>query len=128
VCLLSGYVWLGVAGAIALATGASTPGPVYDALLHAVFLGFVVAMIFGHAPIVFPAILGKPLPFRSTFYVHLAILHVSVALRLIGDLVESLARARAWGGLLNAVALLIFVMNSAWSIGASSAITRVESR
>jgi hypothetical protein len=62
-------------------------------------------MLFGHAPIVFPAILGKALPFRSTFYVHLALLHASVALRLTGDVVEVLGQYRAWGGLLNALAL-----------------------
>jgi hypothetical protein len=116
VCLLSGYLWLGVGGVIAMAGGASTPGAIYDAVLHATFLGFVVAMIFGHAPIVFPAILGRALPFRPRFYVHVAILHASVALRLTGDIVEDLARYRAWGGLLNAIALLVFVGNSAWSI------------
>jgi len=116
VCLLSGYVWLGVGGAVAVTTGAATPGPLYDAVLHAVFLGFGVAMIFGHAPIVFPAILGRALPFRSSFYVHLAILHASVALRLTGDCVEELGRLRAWGGMLNAIALLIFVVSSGWAI------------
>lgn len=116
VCLLSGYVWLGVAGLIAVVTGVSTPGPVYDALLHSIFLGFVVAMIFGHAPIIFPAILGFPLPFRPAFYAHLAMLHVSVALRLVGDSAEVLGRDRAWGGLLNALALAAFVGNSVWSI------------
>jgi hypothetical protein len=73
-------------------------------------------MIFGHAPIVFPAVLGKALPYRSTFYVHLAILHASVALRLAGDVVEDLARYRAWGGLLNGIALFVFVANSGRSI------------
>jgi hypothetical protein len=116
VCLLSGYVWLAVGGLIAVATGASAPGAMYDALLHAIFLGFVVAMIFGHAPIVFPAILGKALPFRATFYVHLAMLHASVALRLAGDAAEVLGRYRVWGGLLNAIALLVFIVNSMWSI------------
>jgi hypothetical protein len=116
VCLLSGYVWLGVGGLLAVISGVVTQGPMYDAVLHAVFLGFVVAMIFGHAPIVFPAILGTPVPFRSRFYLHLAILHASVALRLAGDVVEDLARYRAWGGLLNAIALAAFVANSAWSI------------
>jgi hypothetical protein len=120
VCLLSGYMWLGVAGLLAFANDAATPGPMYDALLHAVFLGFVVAMIFGHAPIVFPAILGKPLPFRPAFYVHLVVLHASVALRLAGDVMDDFARYRAWGGLLNAIALLIFIGNSLWSMAARS--------
>ena len=88
ICLLPGYVWLGVAGAIAIVTGAAAPGPRYDALLHAIFLGFAVAMIFGHAPIVLLAVLGTPLRFRRAFYVPLVILHCSVALRITGDLVD----------------------------------------
>lgn len=112
VSLLSGYAWLGVGGVIALVTAASAPGVEYDALLHAVFLGFAVAMIFGHAPIVFPAILGAPMPFTRAFYGHLALLHASVAVRLAGDLVEPFARARSWGGLLNALALVLFVVNT----------------
>jgi hypothetical protein len=117
-CLLSGYVWLGVAGVIAWTGDAATPGPLYDGMLHAIFLGFVVSMIFGQAPVIFPAILGRPLPFRSSFYVHLAVLHVSVALRLIGDTHDVLGRWRVWGGLLNGIALLIFIANSAWSMTA----------
>lgn len=120
VCLLSGYVWLGVGGLLAMATGAATPGLAYDAVLHAIFLGFAVAMIFGHAPIVFPAVLGRPLPFRAAFYLPLAVLHVSVALRLAGDLVDVLARWRAWGGLLNAVAILLFMSVSASSMAAGA--------
>jgi len=37
----------------------------YDAFLHAVLLGFVFAMIFGHAPIIFPAVLGIRIPFAA---------------------------------------------------------------
>lgn len=113
VCLLSGYVWLVLAGIIAIATAAATPGIVYDAVLHAVFLGFVVAMIFGHAPIVLPAVLGRPLPFSRAFYIPLLILHASVAVRLVGDLVDVFAQYRSWGGLLNAVALALFLANTA---------------
>lgn len=116
VSLLGGYVWLGVGGALAALLGAAVPGPPFDAVLHAVFLGFVMAMIFAHAPIVFPALLGRPLPFRWTAYVPLAVLHLSVAVRLLGDLVEELGRWRAWGGLLNAAALLLFVVNTAASL------------
>jgi hypothetical protein len=114
VCLLSGYAWLAVGGTVAFATGAALPGTAYDAVLHAVFLGFAFAMIFGHALIVFPAILGAPMPFTRAFYGPLIALHASVALRLIGDFVESLARLRAWGGLLNAAALLTFVVVVLW--------------
>jgi hypothetical protein len=120
-CLLSGYVWLGAAGAIAIVSGAADPGVQHDAILHAVFLGFVVSMIFGHAPIVFPAILGQPLPYRPRFYGHLILLHASVAMRVTGDLVEDLGRWRAWGGLLNACALSLFLASTISSLIGSRA-------
>ena len=113
VSLLSGYVWLGVGGVVAMITGAFEPGPIHDAILNAVFLGFVVSMIFGHAPIVFPAITGRAMHFHRGFYVPLVLLHASVVLRLVGDLVEDVGSYRAWGGLLNAFALLAFVLNTA---------------
>jgi hypothetical protein len=116
VSLLSGYVWLSVGGIIAIASGVSTTGLHYDALLHAVFLGFVMSMVFGHAPIIFPAIIGKPLPYHPAFFLHVGVLHLSIALRVTGDLVDVLGRWRVWGGMLNAVALLLFLLNTARSI------------
>lgn len=116
VCLLSGYVWLAAGGAIALITGVATTGTVYDAALHAIFVGFVLALIFGHAPIVFPAILGRPMPFSRRFYAHLLLLHASLVVRLIGDFSEELGRWRAWGGAMNAATLALFVLNTVWSL------------
>jgi hypothetical protein len=112
-CLLAGYVWLGVAGVLLLVVRPLSPGTAYDAMLHAVFVGFVLSMIFGHSPIVLPATLRTPLPYRRTFYLPLAVLHGSLVMRLAGDLVEDLGRLRAWGGLFNALALLLFVGNTA---------------
>jgi hypothetical protein len=91
VCLLSGYSWLALAGALALCSPGDMAGPAYDAMVHALFVGFVFAMIFGHAPVIFPAVLGGRMIFRSRFYVHLALLHVSLAMRVVGDLDS------AWG-------------------------------
>jgi hypothetical protein len=112
VALLSGYVWLGVAGLLALCSGHVSAGPQYDAILHALFLGFVFSMIFGHAPIIFPAVSGLSVPYRPTFYVHLGLLHASLALRVFGDLVPWLS-GRQWGGLLNGLAIVIFFANTA---------------
>ena len=114
VCLLSGYVWLGMSGLLALRFGGMVAGPRYDATLHALFLGFVFAMIFGHAPIIFPAVLRRPISFRLTFYVHLALLHLSLSLRVIGDLAPW-SPGRSWGGLLNAVVLLLFLANTGYA-------------
>jgi hypothetical protein len=42
----------------------------YDAMLHAVFLGFVISMVFAHASVIFPAVLGLPFEYRPAFYLH----------------------------------------------------------
>ena len=112
-CLLSGYVWLGAAGLLAIVGGGVAAGPQYDALLHMLFLGFVFSMIFGHAPIIFPAVLGWRVTFRPTFYAHLGLLHLTLILRVAGDLLTWLP-ARRWGGLLNVLALLLFFVNTAY--------------
>lgn len=120
VCLLSGYVWLGVSGLLALLYGGVVAGPRYDAVLHALFLGFVFAMIFGHAPIIFPAVLGLPVPFRPAFYAHLALLHLSLVLRVTGDLALWWP-GRQWGGLFNVLAILLFLGNTVRSVGREKA-------
>ncbi|MEJ2421929.1 MAG: hypothetical protein P8018_09505 [Acidobacteriota bacterium] len=112
-CLLAGYFWLGMAGVFALSWGGVVAGPHYGAILHAVFLGFVFSMIFGHTPTIFPAVLGIPVPFRKTaFYAQLLLLHGSVAIRLAGDLAGSF-ELRHWGGVLNVAAILFFLFNTA---------------
>ncbi len=108
VCLFSGYVWLAAGGALWLVVGGAVAGPLYDAMLHALFLGFVFAMIFGHAPLIFPSVLGWPMAYLPAFYAPLIVLHGSLALRVAGDLFGQMA-LRRWGGLLNGVALLLFL-------------------
>lgn len=118
-CLLSGYVWLAVAG-LSLAVHAPLPkfGPAYDVTLHAFFLGFVFAMIFGHAPIIFPAVLGVPVPFHKWFYVHLGALHISLLVRVVGD-IANWNWLHGWGGLLNAAALVLFVITTVAAVVAA---------
>lgn len=115
VCLLSGYVWLAAGGALSLYAGGVIAGLEYDATLHAVLLGFVFAMIFGHAPIIFPAVLGVAVPFRPRFYAHLVLLHATLLLRVLGDLTAVLP-LRQWGGMLGAVAVLMFLANTIWAV------------
>ncbi|GAB4528208.1 MAG: hypothetical protein Kow0063_04210 [Anaerolineae bacterium] len=110
VCLLLGYVWLVAGGLMAVLFGGIPAGPRYDAMLHAIFAGFVISLIFGHAPIVFPSVLGVPLAYHSSFYLPLVLLHLSLALRVGGDLTLWWA-GRQWGGLLNALAILLFLAN-----------------
>ncbi len=111
VCLLSGYAWLALAGAIMLAAGLAPGSAAYDAALHALMLGFVFSMVFGHAPIIFPAVLRVAVPYHPLFYAPLALLHLSLVVRLAGDL-AGLADWRSLGGLLNALALAAFILNT----------------
>jgi hypothetical protein len=115
ICLLGGYFWLGLGGALALWFGGVFAGPYYDALLHTVFVGFVFSMIFGHAPIILPAVISLPIAFRSAFYAHLALLHISLSIRIAGDLVGQPA-FRQWGGMFNVIALLLFLASTAYSV------------
>ena len=117
VCLLGGYAWLGLGGILAALSGAAAPGSLYDAILHAVFLGFVMSMVFAHAPVILPAVLGVTMEYRPVFFLHVAVLHVSLAVRLTGDLVDVLGRWRVYGGLLNAITLILFLVNTVTSVG-----------
>ena len=119
-CLFGGYAWLGIGGLIRvfasqLEAAGSPAFLVYDAMLHSIFLGFVFSMIFAHAPIVFPAVLGRPLAFRRLFYVHVLLLHLSLLWRVVGDLSGSFGAFR-WGGLLSVTALLMFMVNSVYGM------------
>jgi len=111
VCLLSSFVWLAVSGVLILIFGVPAAGPSYDAILHALFLGFIMAMIFGHAPIIFPVLLARPMRFLPAFYVHLGLLHATLSVRIVGDLAGAPEAVR-WGGLLNVVTVLVFVANT----------------
>jgi hypothetical protein len=114
-CLFTGFIWLGLGGILLLYFGALYAGPYYDAALHAVFVGFVISMIFGHAPIIFPAILGVPITHHRAFYVHFLLLHLSLLMRLLGDLTTRLD-IRKWGGFLNELAILLFLGMTVYSI------------
>ena len=115
VCLLSGYFWLALSGAVIVAFGLTPGVAAYDAALHALLLGFVFAMVFGHAPIIFPAVLRVAVPYHPGFYAPLALLHGSLLLRLAGGAIGAFDLKR-WGALLSALALLAFIVNTAAAV------------
>lgn len=122
VCLLAGYGWLLVPALTWLLVGQVRSGGGYDAVVHAVMLGFVLSMIMAHAPVILPAVLRRPLPYTDWMYGPVALLHLSLLLRLaVGD-----ARGLHWavqaGGVLNIVAVLGFIAIASYSA------TRVASR
>jgi hypothetical protein len=120
--LLVGYVWLAVSGALIVVYGSRAAGPLYDAQLHTLFVGFVFGMIFGHAPVIFPAVLGRPLNYGSHFYGHVILLHASLLIRITADL-AGLTALRRWGGMLNGIALLVFLVVTALSLRGGAAVT-----
>jgi hypothetical protein len=114
-CLLLGYAWLGVAGAAWIATALGHPAR--DAALHALGIGFVVSMMFGHAPVILPALARIKLQYGGAFYVPLALLHLSLALRLFGAPFDPDLRAVGAAGnaaALAAYALTVFGAAVAW--------------
>ncbi len=115
-CLLIGYAWMAAAGLIWIGFGASAGGGAYDAGLHALFLGFVMSMVFGHAAVIVPAVLRVALPYHPRFYAHLALLHAGLLLRLVGGDLLGLPPLWQAGGVLNVLALLLFVGSSATAV------------
>lgn len=122
-CLLAGYAWLAAAAVLWLVHGQVSDGPAYDATLHSVFLGFAMSMVFGHAPVILPAVLRIRLPHHRRDYVALVLLHASLLLRLVLGDGFGLGWARIAGGAVGVVALLAFAASSA-----TSAVTATRAR
>lgn len=113
--MLAGYAWLTVAASTWALGGTAYQGARYDTVIHAVFLGFTMSMIMAHAPVILPAVLRRPLPYRDVMLVPGLLLQGSLVLRLwLGD-ARGLDAARTTGGVLNVVALLGFVVVALWS-------------
>ena len=114
VAVLSGSAWLGVAGLQIALTGLPVAGPLYDAALHAVFVGFVLTMVMAHAPIILPAIVGIAIPYHRVFFVPLALLQISLVVRVVADW-SGAGAWRQWAGVANIGALLLFAASAFFS-------------
>jgi hypothetical protein len=111
--LWTGYTWLALGAGFLWAWGSGLV-LAWDAALHSVFLGFMFAMIFAHAPVIFPAVSGLGLRWHKGHYAHLGLLSLALALRVAPALGAPLAFKRH-GSLCAALALLIFLLNQAAS-------------
>jgi hypothetical protein len=108
VCMLSGYVWLGLAGIALIAFPPDATAYGYDLALHAVLIGFVLSMVFGHALVILPAVARIRVRYAPVLYAPLSLLHVSIMLRIGADLAEWDVW-RKGSGILTLLALLAFV-------------------
>lgn len=113
--LLGGNAWLGLAGVIWLIAGRPVSARLYDAVVHGVFLGFGMSMIMAHAPIIFPAVIGRPLPYRALMWLPLALLNLGLVVRFIGGL-GRLTVVYQVGGSLTVVAVLVFAVTVIGSV------------
>lgn len=109
--LFAGYLWLALAGITWLLVGVPGSEASYDIVIHATFLGFGVSMIMAHAPIIFPSVIGRPLPYRPVLWVPVGMLNLGLLVRVAGDLT---GRGTPWtvGSVLTVLALLVFVLTA----------------
>lgn len=116
VALLAAYVSLALAGTVLAIAGPLAGVGSYDVIVHGVLLGFGVAMVMAHAPVILPAVLGRPLPYRPVLWLPLTLLLGGLAARFAGALTEGLLpdATTLWrvGGVVTVLALFSFVLTS----------------
>src|SRR5262245_31565130 len=124
ISILLGHLWLGVAGLLLLIAPAGSTVFSYDAAVHAITIGFVLSLIFWHPPNIFPAGTALRSGHNNLAYVSLALLHVSVASRIAGDLLERID-LRAASGIVTAFAMIGYAATLLWTaLGSRSQASR----
>ncbi|MEX2486892.1 MAG: hypothetical protein WD377_04670 [Nitriliruptoraceae bacterium] len=122
--MLAAYGWSAITGILWVTLAMAPTRPLlHDAAMHALFLGFVVSMVFGHAPIVLPAVFRIPPPSPVLAWLALAVLHTSVAARIVVDLAGS-TFGRGIATIGNVSAIVVFML----AIVGSTALTHVRVR
>ena len=78
----------------------------YDALLHTFFIGFVFSMIFAHGPMILPGVIGISFStYHKVFYGWLALLHVSLFIRIFADVTVA-TELRKISGMMTAIGII----------------------
>jgi hypothetical protein len=107
--LMAGYYWLIICGLLMIIDFNTLYN--YDAMLHAFFLGFTFSMIFAHAPIIFPGVAGFTFrPFHSSLFIWAVLLQLTLAVRIVADLMME-SQIRKLAGMMNATVILLFFIN-----------------
>ena len=119
-CLTVGYLWLLVGALLGLYGELRVDaGPLAATGLHAVLLGFVFAMVFGHAPIILPALLRLRPAYTGLARLPLWLLAASLALRIVAVGVGR-HDALMVAGAGHALAILLFAAVMLRAVGAAS--------
>ncbi|MDO4928391.1 MAG: hypothetical protein Q3976_04940 [Corynebacterium sp.] len=122
-CMLLGYGWLIIAGLLWGVAGEGT-SYAYDAQIHCIFIGFVLSMIFAHAPTILGAVVGIQVPFNYWLVVPVAVVHIGLLIRVFAIVAE-----QTWeiGGLMNIFGVLLFMI-TALTLGIRTAHSRAKRR
>lgn len=107
--LLGGYVALVLAGIFLISLNNTSYS--YDSIVHTFFLGFAMAMIFAHGPLILPGLLGLQVkPFHTLFYLPLFLLFISLLIRLLANANLIAFTYRIFSGWLSVAAILLYFM------------------
>ena len=112
ICMVAGYGWLTLAGLVLIGLPPGDGGSGYDIALHAILIGFVLSMVFGHALIILPAIAGVRLRYSPLLYAPLLLLHASLLLRFAAGIADW-ESARLASGLITLLAVAGFAASLA---------------
>ncbi|GCC53428.1 hypothetical protein SanaruYs_36720 [Chryseotalea sanaruensis] len=105
--LLAGYVALILTGIFLISLNNTSYS--YDSIVHTFFLGFAMAMIFAHGPLILPGLLGWLVkPFHALFYLPLSLLFVSLLIRLLANANLIAFAYRIYSGWLSVTAILLY--------------------
>ncbi len=110
-CMLAGYAWAMVAALVWMVGGPAFSGYRYDAVVHALTIGFVLSMVVAHAPVIVPAIARRPLPYHPVMWVVAALLHAGLLVRVLAGARGAEAVWR-FGGTVSVVAMLAFLAST----------------
>jgi hypothetical protein len=113
--LLAGYLWLAVSAATWVAVGRPASTAAYDTVVHGAFLGFGMSMVMAHAPVILPAVIRRPLPYRRYLWAPLVVLQLGLVLRIGLGNGASIPPAWTPGAVLTVVALVLLPMTAALS-------------
>lgn len=108
--LLFGYIWLLVAGLIFLLRGEIAGTVYYDAVVHSIFLGFGMSMIFAHAPVIFPTVTALAIPYHPFMYLPLVLLHFGLLARVASGIFLGQGPAWSHSAILTVFAILLFLI------------------
>ena len=112
VAMLAGYGWTMLPAVLWITAPPTFSGYGYDAIVHALTVGFAVSMVIAHAPVIIPSVIRREVPYHLAMWVPLALFHLSLLIRFLSGAREAALPWR-FGGTLGVCAFLLFVVTTA---------------